>query len=135
MVVDASVAIGAFMPDEPAQARIVLSNAAAAGPLYAPVYWSTEVASGFLAAERRLRFKPAHMSAAFASLNELNVNIDMNTPMIAFGPLVHLARQYRLSVYDAGYLELALRLTVPLLTFDRALAKAAGAEGVLIPLQ
>ncbi|WP_051328611.1 type II toxin-antitoxin system VapC family toxin [Geminicoccus roseus] len=135
MVVDASVAIGAFMPDEPVRARIVLSEAAAAGPLYAPAYWSAEVASGFLAAERRLRFTSAHMSAAFASLNELNVNIDMNTPMIAFGPLVHLARQHRLSVYDAGYLELAMRLTVPLLTFDRALAKAADAQGVHVLLQ
>jgi predicted nucleic acid-binding protein len=41
-----------------------------------------------------------------------------------------LARRYRLTVYDAAYLELAQRQGVPLATLDGALAAAATAENV-----
>ena len=40
-----------------------------------------------------------------------------------------LARRHRLTIYDALYLELALRAGVPLATVDLALADAAVAEG------
>ena len=43
-----------------------------------------------------------------------------------------LARHRRLTVYDAAYLELALRHAVPLATLDQALANAARAEGVAV---
>ena len=41
-----------------------------------------------------------------------------------------LARKHRLSSYDAAYLELAMRLQLPLATLDRALAAAGRAEGL-----
>jgi predicted nucleic acid-binding protein len=41
-----------------------------------------------------------------------------------------LARRHRLTVYDAAYLELALREALPMATLDEALASAARAEGV-----
>lgn len=40
-----------------------------------------------------------------------------------------LGQRHGLTLYDAAYLELALRLGVPLATFDAALARAAGVEG------
>jgi predicted nucleic acid-binding protein len=43
-----------------------------------------------------------------------------------------LARRHRLTVYDAAYLELALREELPLATLDAALAEAARREGVLV---
>jgi predicted nucleic acid-binding protein len=43
-----------------------------------------------------------------------------------------LARQHALSAYDAAYLELALRLSLPLATLDRRLQAAATAAGVAI---
>jgi predicted nucleic acid-binding protein len=44
--------------------------------------------------------------------------------------LLRLAREYRLTVYDAAYLELALRHDIPQATLDRELAGAAYAEQV-----
>ena len=44
--------------------------------------------------------------------------------------IIALARRHRLTVYDAAYLELALREALPLATLDKALAGTAGAEGV-----
>jgi predicted nucleic acid-binding protein len=41
-----------------------------------------------------------------------------------------LARNHRLSVYDAAYLELAQREGIPLATLDADLQKAAAAAGV-----
>jgi predicted nucleic acid-binding protein len=46
--------------------------------------------------------------------------------------LMALARKHRLTVYDAAYLELAKREALPLATLDRALERAAAAEGVAL---
>jgi predicted nucleic acid-binding protein len=42
--------------------------------------------------------------------------------------VLRLARGYRLSIYDASYLELALREAAPLATLDDQLRAAATAE-------
>jgi len=43
-----------------------------------------------------------------------------------------LAERRDLTVYDASYLELAVRLGADLITLDRELADAAAAEGVAV---
>jgi len=52
------------------------------------------------------------------------------TAQRAFGETAALARQYRLTVYDAAYLELAMHRGASLATTDQALAQAAKAAGV-----
>jgi predicted nucleic acid-binding protein len=47
---------------------------------------------------------------------------------------VQLAEAFRLSVYDATYLELAQRRRLPLASLDRALRNAAAALGVEVLL-
>jgi predicted nucleic acid-binding protein len=42
------------------------------------------------------------------------------------------ADRYRLTLYDAAYLELSIRLSIPLATFDAALRRAAAADGVAL---
>jgi predicted nucleic acid-binding protein len=46
------------------------------------------------------------------------------------GQVLALARRHRLTVYDAAYLELAVREALPLATLYEALAIAARAEQV-----
>jgi predicted nucleic acid-binding protein len=48
----------------------------------------------------------------------------------AFEDIPRLARAHGLTTYDASYLEVAVRLGIPLATLDRTLAKAAADEGV-----
>lgn len=43
-----------------------------------------------------------------------------------------IAREYRLTGYDAAYLELAQRLNLPLATLDKELLLAAPAAGVTL---
>lgn len=46
--------------------------------------------------------------------------------------MIDLAREHRLSVYDAAYLELAIRRQLPLASLDRQLRAAAVASGVAL---
>ena len=67
-----------------------------------------------------------------ALLGRLNIVIDQATAVHALGDTLNLARRYKLSAYDAAYLELALRAGLPLATLDLDLAKAAASAGVPI---
>ena len=86
-----------------------------------------EVRNGLIIGERRGRATEVYSVSFLRQLTRLPVTIDTapdeETVML-------LARQHRLTVYDAAYLELALREAVPLATLDKALADAARAEGV-----
>ena len=65
-------------------------------------------------------------------LGQLNIETDPETATNALGDTLNLARRYKLSAYDAAYLELALRTGRPLATLDADLAQAATTAGVSI---
>ncbi len=65
-------------------------------------------------------------------LQALPIVVDAETFANLLPRIVPMARQHRLSVFDAAYLELAVRLALPLATFDAALVRAAAAEQVTI---
>ena len=67
-----------------------------------------------------------------ALLGRLNIVTDQATATHALGDTLNLARRYKLSAYDAAYLELALRKGLPLATLDADLARAASTAGVPI---
>ena len=67
-----------------------------------------------------------------AVLGRLNLSVDQATATHALGDTLNLARRYKLSAYDAAYLELSLRTGMPLATLDAGLAKAAATAGVAI---
>ena len=49
--------------------------------------------------------------------------------------IFQLAQQHSLTIYDAAYLELAIRESLPLITYDKALRRAASSEAVaLLPI-
>lgn len=90
-----------------------------------PPLWHLEVANGALVGERRNLVGSGQVDAFLAQLRRLPVLTDA----AVLAPPTVLARQYSLSVYDACYLELTLRLGAVLATFDRRLAAAARAAG------
>ena len=73
---------------------------------------------------------PAHLSPALQSLATLPIEEDGEISSHAWAETLALADTYRLSLYDAAYLEVAWRRELPLATLDRALRRAAEAEGV-----
>jgi len=60
----------------------------------------------------------------------LPIQVDAETDRQAWGPTARLSERYRLTSYDAAYLELALRLGLPLASLDSELRLAAQTEGV-----
>lgn len=124
-VLDASVVLAWLLDDEDDPvARVALERLDTETALV-PQVWHVEVRSALLGAERRRRLRPVQTDDCLARVRELPVQTD-SAPDIdrAFA----LARTRRLSVYDALYLELALRTGTPLATLDRALAGAARTE-------
>lgn len=90
--------------------------------------WHWEMANGVVMAERRGLMDA--MATAWAWKQVRAWAAEVETDPGAIDAAVGLAREHGLTAYDAGYLELALRMRVPLATLDSALIAAARAESV-----
>ncbi len=92
--------------------------------------WPLEVANGLLSAERRGRLASADSARFCRYLLQLPVVVDPGDRRGAMGEVRRLAGERGLSVYDASYLEIALRLGIPLATGDGRLRTAAAEMGM-----
>jgi predicted nucleic acid-binding protein len=97
-----------------------------------PPLWPFEVANMVLNAVRRGRVTEKAMSQILTELGAMNTQIDEGSAMACWDITARIASKYRLSVYDAAYLELAHRSNLPLATLDRRLAEAARLAGVTV---
>jgi len=95
-----------------------------------PALWPVEVANATIVGERRKRLDEARSSRFLALLSGLPIIVDGETAARAWTDTMHLARGHNLSAYDASYLELAVRLGLPLACLDGKLKTAAAAVGV-----
>jgi predicted nucleic acid-binding protein len=126
-VLDASVAIAWCFDDESTPAAWALLDRLRAAPGHVPALWALEVGNILLGAERRRRITQARAVEFLGILGDLDIRVDPDLPGRAFRDVLPLARERRLTTYDATYLELAMRLGLPLATKDTALARAATA--------
>ena len=132
IVVDASIALAWCLADEgDDMAERVLGRVAAEGAI-APAHWPLEVAIGLWAAERRGRLDPVATDRARRLLVDLGVEIVPVELSVAAGTVLETARDQRLSVYDATYLDLARFRELELATLDSDLARACRAVGVAV---
>lgn len=98
----------------------------------APHLWALETANILLVAERRGRIDKAKRLLMAKALRDLGVQEQPHEQDATFGAVIDLAAKHSLSSYDASYLELAMRLHLPLATLDAPLQRAATAEGVAL---
>lgn len=99
---------------------------------HVPSLWPLEVANVLLVAERRGKISQAQSAQFVAALRSLPIVVETDTAGRVWDMVIPLAREHRLSSYDAAYLELALRTGLPLATLDGALEKAANALGLVV---
>ena len=130
-VVDASVVGSWMLPDEDHPEAIIALEKLKDDEAFAPSLLWFELRNLLLANERRERITPAQTAAALNLFQELPLRFDSQPDS---STTLQLARELRLSVYDAVYLELAIRRHVQLLTFDAQLAEAAKRMNVGNPL-
>jgi len=107
-------------------ARVVDSGA------WVPALWRLEVANVLEMGVRKGRTDAAFRDAALADLALLPISVDPETDRHAWGATAKLAARYRLTLYDAAYLELARRRSLPLATLDQDLRAAATAEDIVL---
>jgi predicted nucleic acid-binding protein len=95
-----------------------------------PALWPLEVANALTVLVRRRKLTETEREIALGWLRDLPVRIDHEMASLAFSKLSELASAYRLSVYDAAYLDLADRRTLPLACVDGPLRTAARQRGI-----
>ena len=124
-VLDASVAVAWCFDDESTPAAWALLDRLRTAPGHVPVLWALEIGNILLGAEKHRRITRARTTEFLDIVGELDIRVDPDVPGRAFRDVLPLARERRLTTYDAAYLELAMRLGLPLATKDTALARAA----------
>ena len=132
-VADASVAIGWVHPAQATPETIAMLDAIADGAtLEVPALWPLEVANALTVLARRGKLTEDERRAGLGWLRGLRLQVDHEMATLAFSRLSELATKYQLSVYDAAYLELAQRRTLPLGCKDGSLKSAALKSGVTL---
>ena len=100
-----------------------------------PNLWHLEAANVLLGAEKRGELDTGEVERFISQLESLPIYVDHLTAHQAFSRTLVLAKTYKLSSYDAAYLELAIREGIPLATLDKNLSKAAKKAKVEIYLK
>lgn len=130
-VVDSSVGIAWVSPtQQSAECDELLTDVAAGRRFIVPGLWMLEMANVLVVLQRRNRLTRGQSEQARQVLLRLLPVVDDEAPRLALGPIADLANKHGLSVYDATYLELAMRRGLPLASRDEALNRAAAACGV-----
>lgn len=132
LVLDASMALAWILervePDERLLADQALDTLAEQ-PVLVPALWHIEIANALLVAERRQVVRQAQVIDYLNRLGRLPIQTDDVVVASRQEMVMALARAYRLSAYDASYLELALRTGSAVASFDTKLLSATRAAG------
>lgn len=129
IVIDNSVVLCWCLADESdpladkAMRRVVENGAVVPG------IWWYELRNALIVNERRGRLDAADTVAILTDLGEMSISVDQEHDDVT---ILSLARRHALSVYDAAYIEVALRRGLPLASFDRRLGQAAAARHIAL---
>lgn len=131
-VVDSSVALAWCFEDEVTVRTEALLDRTENDPVVVPLHWPLEVTNVLRSAVRRGRLSETKAAENAATLMSLPIRYDSLTHQQAFTGSWQLAQKYKLTSYDAAYLELAVRLGAALATNDEELMEAARKAGVTL---
>ena len=134
-VLDASVTMcWLFLDGKPAERAYALkvldAMKQAETKALVPAIWGLEVSNVIAKAESNGLLSEAQSEAFLEMLVSVDIGADAATSSRALSDTLQIARRYRLSAYDASYLELAMRMGLSLATLDQDLQKAAKKAGL-----
>lgn len=131
-VLDASVTVAWCFSDESTAQTTALLESLETGKAFVPAIWPLEISNVLLSAQKRQRISYADSVQFLELLQNINIQIDLETVDKSFHEIFSLAHTENLTTYDAAYLELAMRLGIPLATKDRLLQQACTRLGVAL---
>jgi predicted nucleic acid-binding protein len=130
LVLDSSATLAWIYAEETTNAvRQVFTMVAEDGAVV-PALWRLEIANSLTVAVRRRRINTEFRNAALADLALLDITTDPHTDAYGWTTTMHFADRFQLTLYDAAYLELAHRRSMPLASLDADLRAAGRALGV-----
>lgn len=133
LVIDASVTVAwCFEAEKTPYTEEILEKISRGAEAIVPPLWSFEIVNALLQAERRKRITAAQATVFLKQLESVNLAVDSAPLSRVFEWIFLEARQQNLTAYDTAYLELALRLGLPLATLDANLKRAAKDLGLPI---
>lgn len=121
---------GASQPSRRRPPTASWTTSSPAAPSPCPPLWPYEVANALLILWRRKKLTLDEYSEARMLLDQLSVAVDENSPRLAATRIADIARIHELTVYDAAYLDLAVRKQIPLATRDQSMNRAARRLGI-----
>lgn len=127
-VIDNSIVCGWFIQNQASAYADAIASRLEDDRAHAPALWELELTNVLRTACLRQRMSAEQAQATLARIVTLPIEVDRGAPVAS--ALLALALRFGLSAYDAAYLELALRLQLPLATVDAGLRDAALASGV-----
>jgi predicted nucleic acid-binding protein len=130
IVLDGSATLAWIYPDETTDAVLAVFDQVIHQGAFVPDLWRIEIANCLTQGMRRSRITAIERSESLSDLASMGIITDNQTGKHIWRETLMLADRHHLTVYDATYLELALRLTLPLATLDDDLRRAAQQEGV-----
>jgi predicted nucleic acid-binding protein len=132
LVLDTSITLAWVYPSETTPAVATVLERAVTTGAWVPSLWRLEVANVLEMGVRRGRTNAEFRDETLADLGVLDIHVDPETNDQAWTATLALAIRHKLTLYDAAYLELALRRALPLATLDSDLRAAATAENVVL---
>ena len=132
LVLDSSVALAWIYTDERNVAIMEVFDEVVASGAWVPSLWRLEIANVLEMGVRRGRIDAGFRDATLADLDLLSIQTDPETDKHSWHSTLRLAERHRLTLYDAAYLELAMRRGLPLASVDGELRAAAVAENVTL---
>ncbi len=132
LVLDSSATLAWIYMEERSEAIASVFDQLIAAGAWVPSLWRLEIANVLEMGVRRGRMDAAFRDATLADLELLPIQTDPDTEKHAWRSTLRLAERHRLTIYDAAYLELAMRRGLPLASLDRELRAAAAAERVAL---
>lgn len=132
IVIDSSYSLAWIYSDEiSSSSRQILETVTSSGA-WVPSIWPLEVGNSLQTAIRQGRIETAFRDAAFADLRLLDIKVDTETTQYAWSATLQLSQKFKLTLYDACYLELAQRKSLPLASLDKELRAAAKVLGLTV---
>jgi len=129
-VADNSVVVPWFVNNQANDYTRAMLRRSAGETVHVPAVWPAEFANVILSLTHRRSLKPAKVPGILGELEQMDIDTDQALPSVR--ALFDLGRRFALGAYDASYLELAMRMRLPLAACDGALRKAADRAGILL---
>jgi predicted nucleic acid-binding protein len=130
LVLDSSVSLAWIYADEGDEQTERVLQRVTQSEAWVPAIWRLEVANSLQQGLKRGRIDQDDRDLGLADLSRLRIRVDAETDIHAWSSTLGLSTRFGLTVYDAAYLELAMRRGLPLATLDRELRAAATTVGV-----